>query len=209
MKAAATAPTRAPGRPRRPDVEARVLGAVLELLAERGVDGTTTGAVVERSGVARATVYLRWPNHHVLIAAAVRSAMGRRVIEPSGDVEKDLRRGAEQMRAILASPGFRGILPAVMAGLTEPGDDRLSFDAIAPGRAAIAREFRELGEQQGFDPGASGDVVVDLLIGQPLIHYLVTGEVPSRAAVEQAVGIVLAGLRARTDGATARGSSPG
>src|SRR5512141_1816297 len=79
--------TRAPGRPRRADVEDRVLGAAIELLSERGVDGLTTNAVVERSGVARATVYLRWPTRQALIAAAVRRAMGQPVIEPRGDIE--------------------------------------------------------------------------------------------------------------------------
>lgn len=41
-------------RPREPDVP-------LELLAERGVTGTSVDAIVERSGVAKTTIYRHWP----------------------------------------------------------------------------------------------------------------------------------------------------
>ena len=59
---------RSPGRPRNSDTDGRVLAAVLDLVSEVGVAGVTVTAVAARAGVARATVYLRWPSR----AAAVR-----------------------------------------------------------------------------------------------------------------------------------------
>jgi AcrR family transcriptional regulator len=186
-----------PGRPRRSGVEEDVLSAVMALLVERGVEGTTTSAVVERSGVARATVYLRWPNRRSLITAAVRRAMRRRVIDASGDLERDLRASAEQVRAILSSPDFRGVFPAVVADLTTGGPDRLSFDAIAPGRATIAREYDRLAAAQGFRDDVSGDIATDLVLGAAINHYLVTGEPPSAAERDAAMRVVIDGLRRR------------
>jgi AcrR family transcriptional regulator len=61
------------GRPRLPDTERAILKAVGELMAEQGVSGTTINAVAARSGVARGTVYRRWPNRSAMIAAAVRA----------------------------------------------------------------------------------------------------------------------------------------
>jgi AcrR family transcriptional regulator len=190
---------RAPGRPRRADVEDRVLGAAIALLSERGIEGLTTSAVVERSGVARATVYLRWPNRQALVAAAVRRAMGRPVIRPEGSVEDDLRRASEQVRAILASSAFRGVFPAVVAALTTPGSQGLTFDALAPGRAMVAREYDELAGAQGFRDDVSGEAVVDLLIGAGLAHFLVTGEAPSAAIRDESLAIVFDGIKRRAD----------
>src|SRR3954447_23225622 len=95
-------PSRPPGRPRRADVEQRVLDAAIQLLAERGVDAATMNEVVARSGVARAAVYPRWPTRQALMTAAVRRAMGQPVLEPSGEVMAALRRAAEQIRLVLS-----------------------------------------------------------------------------------------------------------
>ena len=175
-----------------------MLGAAIALLSERGVDGLTTNAVVERSGVARATVYLRWPNRQALIAAAVRRAMGQPVIEPGGDIETDLSRAAEQMRAILAAPAFRGVFPAMVAALTAPSGQALSFDTLAPGRAQVAREYDELAAAQGLRDDVSGETVIDLLIGAALAHLLASGKAPGAATRDESVAIVLDGIRRRT-----------
>lgn len=175
------------------------MGAAIELLAERGIDGLTTSAVVKRSGVARATVYLRWPNRQALIAAAVRKAMGQPVIQPDGQVEVDLRRAAEQIRAILAASAFRGVFPAVVAGLTSPGGQTLSFDTLAPGRAQVAREYDDLATTQGLRADVSGGAVIDLLIGAGLAHFLVTGAAPTAEMRDQALAIVFDGIRRRPE----------
>jgi AcrR family transcriptional regulator len=174
-----------------------VLGAAIELLSERGVDGLTTNAVVQRSGVARATVYLRWPNRQSLIAAAVRRAMGQPIIEPNGDVEEDLRRAAEQVRAILSASAFRGVFPAVVAAVTAPGSQALSFDTLAPGRAQVAREYDALAQAQGLRDDVSGETVIDMVIGAAIAHFLVTGKAPTAARRDEAVAIVFDGVRRR------------
>ena len=38
-----------------------MLRATIDLLAERGMEATTIQAVSDRTGIARATIYLRWP----------------------------------------------------------------------------------------------------------------------------------------------------
>src|SRR6478672_2503349 len=73
------------GRPRDTDADSRVLRACVELLTELGAEATTMSAVIERSGVARATVYRRWPNREALLIAALREVKGR------GPVPRGLR----------------------------------------------------------------------------------------------------------------------
>jgi AcrR family transcriptional regulator len=191
-------PSRLRGRPRRADVEDRVLGATVELLTERGVEATTMHAVIERSGVARASVYLRWPNRQALITAAGRRAMGRPVITPSGGVEDDLRRAAEQARAMFSAPAFHGVFPALVAAVTRPGPERISFDTLAPGRPAIIAQYEALAASQGFRDDIAGAVVADLIIGSGMAHFLMTGDAPTAEETEQILSVVFDGLRCRT-----------
>ena len=51
--------SRTPGRPRSRSVDDAILRAAGELLRDAGVEGTTINAVARRSGVARASIYLR------------------------------------------------------------------------------------------------------------------------------------------------------
>lgn len=193
------AATRAPGRPRRPDVEDHVLDAAIALLAERGIDGTTMTAVVERSGLARATVYLRWPNRQALVAAAIRRSMGRPILKGTDNVERDLRAGAERVREIFSSRSFRSVFPALVAALTRDGPDEatVSYDLIAPGRAVLADVYGRLAADQGFRDDVSPALVIDLVTGAHIGHYLATGEAPDEAVRDQIMEIVLDGLRRR------------
>jgi AcrR family transcriptional regulator len=197
--------SRHPGRPRRSDVEAVVLDAAIELLSERGIDGTTMSAVVERSGVARATVYLRWPTRHALILAAVRRSMGRPIVDSTNDVEADLRRGSDRLAEVLDSPSFRGVFPALVASLTRQGggaEAPISFFAIAPGMHVILNVYRDYAAQQGFRPEVEPEVVLDLLLGSHLGHYLIRGRPPTAIEREQMLEAILDGLRAREPAAS-------
>ncbi|MFJ2029759.1 TetR/AcrR family transcriptional regulator [Streptosporangium sp. NPDC087985] len=81
------------GRPRDPGVDAAVLAAALELLAEAGYAGLTMEQVAARAEVSKASLYLRWPNKAALAA----EAMQRRAdvvpdIPDTGSLAEDMRR---------------------------------------------------------------------------------------------------------------------
>jgi AcrR family transcriptional regulator len=60
---------RSPGRPRDAAIDEQVLRATLDLLVARGLESTTIQAVSDRTGIARATIYLRWPGRTALLGA--------------------------------------------------------------------------------------------------------------------------------------------
>ncbi|BBZ70590.1 MULTISPECIES: TetR/AcrR family transcriptional regulator [Mycobacterium] len=60
-------PVSAPGRPRDPSTENRVYAAAKQELAARGFEGFSMRGVARRSGVARPSLLLRWPNRDALI----------------------------------------------------------------------------------------------------------------------------------------------
>jgi AcrR family transcriptional regulator len=59
------------GRPRREGADEEILAGARALLAEVGYAALTVDAVAERVGVAKTTVYRRWPTKRELIAAAL------------------------------------------------------------------------------------------------------------------------------------------
>jgi AcrR family transcriptional regulator len=184
------------GRPRSGEIDAAVLGAAVELLAEHGVEGTTMSAVIERSGASRASVYLRWPNLRALLASAARHAMGRDVLLLSGDLTRDYARAAEQTQVVLAHPEFRSLLPVVLSGMLRTTDARIDFVAVIPERAAMARQYAALAAGSGFREDIRPDIAADMIMGAMLSKVLATGEAPDATDAAQILDVVLQGLRA-------------
>ncbi|MGZ5440583.1 MAG: helix-turn-helix domain-containing protein [Thermoanaerobaculia bacterium] len=59
------------GRPRREGADEEILAVARNVLSEGGYGALTIDAVAERAGVAKTTVYRRWPSKGALIAALI------------------------------------------------------------------------------------------------------------------------------------------
>ncbi|HUP60903.1 MAG TPA: helix-turn-helix domain-containing protein [Thermoanaerobaculia bacterium] len=59
------------GRPRREGADEEILGVALAMLREKGYRDLTVDAVAEHAGVAKTTIYRRWPSKGELVAAAL------------------------------------------------------------------------------------------------------------------------------------------
>src|SRR3954452_10747157 len=186
-------PSQARGRPRDTAADARVLRACVDLLTEVGAEATTMAAVIERSGVARATVYRRWPNREALLIAAVSELQGRGPVALTGDLETDIARSADQARQILGEDRFRSILPLLArcpAGREgrarrRPREGSATFHRVAPNLQRLARVYDELARNFGLRVDVDGDLVSDIVIGAQLARLLSTGRAPTKATTDQ------------------------
>jgi AcrR family transcriptional regulator len=194
-------PRHAGGRPRLPSTDQAILQAVGELIAEHGLRGTTINAVAARSGVARGTVYRRWPNRDAMLAAAMREWRG---IDPhplGDDVEANLRQNVEEARVVLGEPSFQAMLPALAEiQLGDEGDEGVR-SIVFPQREAMARMYGELAAAGGFRTDIAPSLPNDILVGALLYHLLYNGRVPDAAGAQAIVDVVLDGIRVR-DGRT-------
>jgi AcrR family transcriptional regulator len=59
------------GRPRREGADDEILAVTLAMLRESGYGALTVDTVAELSGVAKTTLYRRWPSKSALVAAAI------------------------------------------------------------------------------------------------------------------------------------------
>ena len=184
------------GRPRGPATDAAILQSAIELLAEAGLRGTTIDAVAARAGVARATVYLRWPTRDALLAAAARQALGQPLYPLTGHFATDLGTGAMRARGALAQPLFVAIFPELARGLLahSPATD---YDEIAPNRQRLAEELRATAVSDGYRTDVDPTLPFDLIVGSTLNHLLATGSTPSEANTARMVEVVVDGLRRR------------
>ena len=187
-----------PGRPRSHDVDAAILDAAVQLLAAKGPDGVSINAVARRSGVARASIYLRYPSRQVMLAAALRAAIGREPYRLTGEIEADLRQGAQQAQAIFATPSFRAILPEVVRGLLQQAGEAegITSDMVAPNRRPIAEAYLRTAAAAGLRTDVDPDLPFKMILGAVLMSLLADGVPPTPGEAAQIADLVINGLQA-------------
>jgi AcrR family transcriptional regulator len=188
---------RPPGRPRDAAIDELVLRATLDLLAERGMEATTIQAVSDRTGIARATIYLRWPGRSALILAALRWAIGRPPFELSGDVATDFERVVERVLNVFSQPMFIAAMPALMGAFlgAEGSAPDMTFDMLFPNRRRLIDAYQRQAAAQGYRTDVDATVVVDALLGGLFMHLITTGRPPTRAFGREVVAVLVAGIR--------------
>jgi AcrR family transcriptional regulator len=188
------------GRPRDETAERRILAAAVQIVQESGIDSLTVSAVIGRSGVARATVYRRWPTRDALVEAVVHEVKGRRPYPISGDIETDLRRAAEQTRAIYAEPQFQAFLPMLVRDLLRAdvaSGVSAAFDRVAPNHRRVAEEYTETAAAAGLREDVDPYLVGNMIVGALLARLISTGRPPTKAMADQVVDVLINGLRLR------------
>jgi AcrR family transcriptional regulator len=168
-------------------------------MAEHGLSGTTINAVAARSGVARATVYRRFPNRSAMIAAAVRASHAWRTLEFGDDLEANFRLQAEEARLALAEPAFQALMPALLEmGLNGEADETVR-STVFPRRRQVAEMYGRLAADAGYRTDIAPELANDLLVGAMIYRLLHDGAPPSSAESQALVDVVLDGIRRRDD----------
>jgi AcrR family transcriptional regulator len=165
-------PKRGRGRPRRAGADEEILSVALAMLREKGYHDLTVDAVAETAGVAKTTIYRRWPSKGALVAAALAPAKPLR--EPSvdgGSIEADVS-------AIL-----RDVVDLLRLGGNVQSDPEL-YDVL---RTAIAPDRAHIADIVGRSVQGDSTLVADLLIAPLLL---------GRTEVDAIVNTVLHGALA-------------
>jgi AcrR family transcriptional regulator len=134
------------GRPRREGADEDILRATRELLDESGYAAFNVDVVAERTGIAKTTIYRRWPTKGALVAAAIDTT-------PIATEPDAILRETETLLARL---------------------NQLDADAIDVIRAVIAprRERLRLALEQRHTEGIANNELADKLLGALLIQRL-------------------------------------
>jgi AcrR family transcriptional regulator len=95
-------PPRKRGRPRDASADSAILDTTIELLRERGYRDFNVDVVSDRTGIAKSTIYRRWPSKGALVAAAIAPL-------PSGLDAEAIVADTERVLALLRDPDGEAI----------------------------------------------------------------------------------------------------
>lgn len=124
----------------------KLMAAAIEVLAEHGWAGTTTGAIAERAGVSRGACQHHFPTRAALVAAAVEHVFRQQseeIVRRAKDLPKSQRR-VEPLLNLLADvytgPLFRAATQLWVAAVT---DEELKAQLL-PLETHVGREVHRL-----------------------------------------------------------------
>jgi AcrR family transcriptional regulator len=192
-------PEQGRGRPRQPELGAAILGAALELWGQVGYERLSMEAVAERAGVAKTTVYRRWPSKLALVTEAALMVGEREVPEPdTGSTRSDLV-------ALVRSIGrtySRTVAGPILGDLVgEMSRNPALAEAFAPfweGRRAVMRRVLARGVERGdLRADLDDDHAIELLTGPVYYRFLVSRRPLSPTFAARIVDTALSGLAPR------------
>jgi AcrR family transcriptional regulator len=176
-----------------------VLDAARELFEAGGYAAATIDAVAARSGVAKTTIYRRWPNRASLLVEVLVEVHTAAVPLPAGGnparaLLGELRDGAA------AANGLTGKLMTALVGEAQHDPEvraELLEGLFFPRRGTTARVIRRAQETGAIRPDVPPDIAADLLFGPFFYRMLVRHDVVSEAFMAQVFRFAMDGLRAK------------
>lgn len=199
------------GRPRDVGVERRVLDAAAHVLAQHGHQALTVDAVAARTGIAKTTLYRRWPTRAHLLAAVAQAALAPPVTRSTDDLAADVRDALGTLTTALGRASHAGLLAEVVAASAHHPDLRAALHALGEVRrgATRARLARAVADGH-LAPGTDVELVLDQLLGPLYLQVLVLGGVPTPDYLRRLTDSVLtgAGYSARRRGSDRPARTP-
>ena len=194
----ATAP--APrGRRRSEHVGQAVLEATRALIAEGGSSAATIDAISARSGVAKTSIYRRWPNRATILVDLLMRIATEAVPIPTG---RDPKRALQtEMRGIAeVSDEMPGQLLRALVGEAQRDPEvasAITEGVFLPRSDASSRAVRRAQEEGSLRQDIPPLLAVDLLFGPVFYRMLVRHQPLNDAYIGQVFKYVTEGLNAR------------
>ncbi|MGA7051776.1 MAG: TetR/AcrR family transcriptional regulator [Mycobacterium sp.] len=148
------------GRPRDPRIDAAVLRATVELLAETGYPGLLVAAIAERAGTSKPAIYRRWPSKAHLVHEAVFPIGAATAIPDTGSLPEDLREMVGRSMTFLTTPAARAAVPGLVGEMA--ADPTLHSALLERFAGIIGGGLRELLDRAA----ARGEVRADVTAGE-------------------------------------------
>ncbi|MEV0560913.1 TetR/AcrR family transcriptional regulator [Dactylosporangium sp. NPDC050588] len=180
------ASTRPPGRPRT-GVDAAVFAATLRTVHELGYAHATVDRIAAAAGIAKTTVYRRWPSKGALITACLVDAFGP--VPLTGADRSALL--ANAIRWIAAKIGEPGIGAAFAGVFTDAVNDPALRQVLS---TQLQDPYRLVLQDALDEPEHRVLFFIDVVVGTLLHRMGMTGEPMTTTDVDALVDMVLRAL---------------
>ncbi|MEZ0090575.1 TetR/AcrR family transcriptional regulator [Streptacidiphilus sp. EB129] len=193
------------GRPRSADADLAILAATRAALAEHGWGGLTMGDVATRAGVAKTTLYRRWPSRNELVVDAVAVLFDDLEMIDLGSLRADIEAVVQQFADLLALPESQAALLALFAEATrDPALRQRVREAIIDPQKRLVHQGRAAAQARGelppdADPEVAAqdvDIIFDTIAGAVEHRVLVLGACADPQWISRFTTLLLAPLTA-------------
>ena len=188
-------------RPRSIQAHRKVLEAAAELFAQQGIDATSMDAIVESSGVSKATIYKHWPDKDALCLEVLGYVHGLDEKPPvfdSGDFRTDLIDQLRYQPAANRKEMKDKIWPHLMAysARNRAFGDAWRAKVLEPARIGLTASIKR-GEKLGvLRPGIDPEIGIALLLGPMMYRHIFAQRLGQNAPKDLEVHVVDAFLAA-------------
>jgi len=192
-----------------------VLDAAFAELGEKGYGGLSIEAVAQRSGVAKTTVYRRWPTRDELVADALDSRSDRNErIPDTGSIRGDLKEFCEGVRAKLTSNHGKAMLKSLVAAVDQSPEIVETVERFWRERRDVGGDLIERWIGRGvLRPETDSDLLVEAILAPIYLRVLLPGGPLTGDVLEGFIDLALDGVledvasgRSITDEASAAAS---
>lgn len=159
----------------------KILRAATELLVESGPRSVTVDAVVERSGVAKTTLYRHWPSREALLVDVMRSNVPQ-VDPPDADApfELRLRTLVQRVTETLSAPDWRAMMPALLSLKQQVPELREISDEDSAEKLALLGSILEQGADEGHLPAHIDTRSASAMLVGPVLFAVLFDQVDER-----------------------------
>jgi AcrR family transcriptional regulator len=190
------------GRPRDRAVDQRVLSAAWGLLHAGGYAALNMDDVAERAGVAKTTLYRRWPTKDHLAVAVAAEMLGEVPIPDTGDLRQDLTEFVAALASSLNRVRMAGHSGGASAGLAaelvaaaarHPDVGEMVRAGYAQRRELARARLQRACDTEGLRRDIDQAILIDQLAGPVYYRVLITGAPVGSEYAERLVDAVLDG----------------
>jgi AcrR family transcriptional regulator len=184
------------GRPRSEAIDAAILDATVDEIIDVGFFAISMESVAVRAGVAKTTVYRRFPDATELGVEALRRLKGPAEEPPRGDAREQLVVLAQRLRRTWSNQRFAAAMRrAVAEGTRQPDLFRDCRDRLVGPHLLLMNAAIERAKDEGLIRSDVDTALVRrLIIGPVLAAAFTLQRLPTAEDVERGVDVVLGGL---------------
>jgi AcrR family transcriptional regulator len=184
------------GRPRAADADASILEAALELLEKHGYGGLSIDAVAAAAGVAKTTIYRRWPSKPALLAAAAAPLYSQLVQAPdTGSLRQDLVTLLGISRSLMMGRAGRILHILIRASAEHPELAEPLQSAMYQRRQLYHTVLNRALARGELRADVDQDLLTDLLLGPFWTRLMITPTPAPPELVPATVDAILDGVR--------------
>lgn len=184
------------GRPRDPRIDAAILRATADLLAEIGYSNLTMAAVAERAGTTKTALYRRWSSKAELVHEAAFPAAPTALTAPAGDIAADVRAMVAATRDVFTSPVVRAALPGLIADMAvDPELNTRVMERFTGVFAAVRTRLADAVVRGEVHADVDPDRLIEVIGGATMLRLLLwPGRDLDEEWVDQTTAIVVRGV---------------